>query len=167
MKLETNLTVIAKNAETKDDVNWNFRTFLKQKDSANLDKIVHQLNQEISSKIDCTTCGNCCKSLMINVTDAECKNVSTHLKMDEPVFKEKYIEVSAEGAMIMNTIPCNFLEDKKCTIYNNRFTECRDFPHLHKSGFQQRLMGTLMYYGTCPIVYNVIEQLKIKMNYID
>jgi Fe-S-cluster containining protein len=80
--------------------------------------------------------------------------------------KEKYIEESQQGNCFINTIPCHFLADNKCTIYENRFTECRDFPHLHKPGFKARLAGTLMHYGRCPIIYNVIEEMKVKTGFL-
>lgn len=104
---------------------------------------------------------------MINVTDAETHSVSSHLNMSQPAFKEKYIEESLGGQLIMNTIPCHFLAEKKCSIYKERFTECREFPHLHKSNFNGRLFGTLMHYSICPIIYNVVEQLKIETGFLN
>ena len=74
--------------------------------------------------------------------------------------KKKDIEESAEGQLIMNTIPCHFLSGSSCNIYEDRFTECREFPHLHKPHFTSRLFGTMIYYGMCPIIFNVVEQLK-------
>ena len=59
-----------------------------------------------------------------------------------------------------DTIPCHFLADNICTIYPQRFHECREFPHLHKPGFVQRFPGTIMHYARCPIIFNVIEELK-------
>lgn len=102
---------------------------------------------------------------MINVTPEESANVAKHLKMEEVAFKAKHIEESQNGVMIMNTIPCHFLSDNKCVIYENRFNECREFPHLNKPNFSDRLFGTLIHYSICPIIFNVIEQLKIKSNF--
>jgi Fe-S-cluster containining protein len=103
---------------------------------------------------------------MINVTEAESDLVSKKLNMTSLAFKEKYIEESLGGQMIMNTIPCHFLKEKKCSIYNDRFAECRDFPHLHKTNFNGRLFGTLMHYSICPIIFNVVEQLKIETGFL-
>ena len=125
------------------------------------------MNAKIEPEIDCTTCGACCNGLMINVTDAETHSVSSHLNMSQPAFKEKYIEESMGGQLIMNTIPCHFLVEKKCSIYKERFTECREFPHLHKSNFNGRLFGTLTHYSICPIIYNVVEQLKIETGFLN
>jgi Fe-S-cluster containining protein len=163
--LEYDREKIAVAAEKKREENDAFRIFLKNKKYEIIDEWVQSINNEVEKKIDCTLCGACCKGLMINVTLEESQNVAKHLKMEEATFKKTYIEESQNGIMIMNTIPCHFLSDKKCSIYENRFNECREFPHLKKPNFTNRLFGTLIHYSICPIIYNVIEQLKIKSNF--
>jgi uncharacterized protein len=165
LKIETSLSNIATADVDVEVENLRFKNFLKSKDSEKLDALVIELNDIIAPQIDCTKCGNCCQTLMINVTNEECSMVSKALQLNETDFKEKYIETSQQGDLIINSIPCTFLNEKKCTIYSNRFTECREFPHLHKKGFKQRLFGTLMHYGRCPIIYNVIEHLKMELNF--
>jgi Fe-S-cluster containining protein len=149
----------------REEENDNFLLYLKQQNGQSVDMLVHQLNNEVSEAIDCTSCGNCCRSLMINVEPGEPEILSFHLNISLPVLKEKYIEESQQGRMIVNTIPCHFLEDNKCTVYEHRFKECHEFPHLHKPGFIKRFPGTLMHYGRCPIIFNVIEILKTLINY--
>ena len=102
---------------------------------------------------------------MINVTPAEADTVSTHLGMDTLEFKEKYIEESQQGQMIMSSIPCHFLNDKICTVYEHRYSECREFPHLDRKNFKDRLFGTLIHYAMCPIIFNVVEELKIEAGF--
>jgi len=163
--LQTNLIEIKKIAEEKELENDRFRIFLKQQDGNKIDLIVHNLNDQVTSLIDCTQCGNCCKSLMINVTTEEATSLAAHLQISVATAKEKYIEESSEGQLIINTIPCHFLSGSKCSIYEQRFTECREFPHLHKPHFTGRLFGTLMYYEMCPIIFNVIENLKTELHF--
>ena len=160
MPLLTDLKKIILIAAEKEVENDMFRIFLKQQDGEQIDSIVHKLNDEITPEIDCTQCGNCCKSLMINVTSEEMASLATHLQISLADVKEKYIEESEQGQMIINTIPCHFLSGTTCSIYEHRFTECREFPHLHKPHFTGRLFGTLMYYAMCPIIFNVVEELK-------
>ncbi len=162
-QLITHLATIAGIATEKEAENDALRLFLKRQDGAAIDVLVYEINDEITPKIDCTQCGNCCKSLMINVTPIEAMSLSAYLKEPLALVKEKYIEISEQGQMIINTIPCHFLADSKCTIYENRFTECREFPHLHKDNFTTRLFGTLMYYAMCPIIFNVVEALKKRL----
>ena len=165
--METNLTTILALAAQRENENDDFRSFLKKQNTEDIDRLVHAINDEITPKIDCTECGNCCKTLMINITTEESERLATHLEMTIPDLKSRYIEESLQGKMIMNTIPCHFLGGTKCTIYEKRFTECRDFPHLHKNNFTDRLFGTLMYYAMCPIIYNVVERLKIETGFIN
>ncbi len=159
------LDLLQQLAATREEENDRFLYYLKQQDGQAIDVLVHQLNNEVSEAIDCTTCGNCCRSLMINVEPGEPEILSEYLNLPLPLFKEKYIEESQQGRMIVNTIPCHFLADNKCSVYEYRFTECRKFPHLHKPGFIQRFPGTLMHYGRCPIIFNVVESLKSLIHY--
>ncbi len=152
-------------ATQKQEENEAFRSYLQKIDDNLLDKYVHKLNVLIEPQIDCTSCGGCCRQLMINVTPEENIEVAAHLNISTQHFKEQYLEVSQQGKMIMNTIPCHFLTDNKCTIYQNRFTECRSFPHLHENNFKGRLFGTLIHYAMCPIIFNVIEALKIETSF--
>jgi Fe-S-cluster containining protein len=150
----------------KEDENFYFKEFLRQQDEEIIDALVKQLNEEVTPQIDCTTCGNCCKSLMINITKTEADKLAEHLNMRLDEVKEKYIETSLQGEMVINTIPCHFLTGTSCGIYEQRFTECREFPGLNKNNFNGRLFSTFMHYGRCPIIYNVIEELKKKLSFL-
>ncbi len=129
-------------------------------DSDEVDGIFHALNEVIAPQIDCTKCGNCCRSFMINVSEEEALKVANTIKLEMNAFKAKYLEESMGGKLIINQIPCHFLSGNKCSIYEDRFSGCREFPHLDEPKIQQRLFGLLMYYSKCPIIYNVIEQAK-------
>jgi len=146
--------------------NFYFKEFLDSYDSEYVDSLVHVLNDAIAPQIDCTACGNCCKTLMINVTQPEVEQLSDKLGLPIDDIKEKYVETSLMGDMIINSIPCHFLSGKMCSIYEHRFAECRDFPGLHRNNFTNRLFATFMHYGRCPIIYNVTEQLKMDMGFI-
>lgn len=154
-------------AAERSDENEAFRLYLMNLDGAKVDEQVHQLNDTIAPQIDCTECGACCKNLMINIIDAEIKPLALVLDMPENHFKEKFIEISHQGQMVMNAIPCTFLKGNKCSVYGKRFNECRDFPHLHKDHFKGRLFGTLIHYAMCPIVYNVVEGLKVETGFFN
>lgn len=164
-QLRTDLQAIATYASQHEEENEHLRGFLKSLDSEAIDRLVQELNDTISPQIDCTACGNCCRSYMINVTPEEATDVSTHLNMALPAFKEKYLEESSEGNLIMKSIPCSFLTGNKCSVYKHRFDGCREFPHLHRPNFTGRLFGILMYYETCPIIFNVVEELKERLRF--
>lgn len=164
-QLTTDRNFIKAQAEINEDENDNFRIYLKSFNSDELDDKVHAINDCVTPQIDCTTCGACCMKLMINVTEEEKNSVAAHLNITSQKFKENYLEESIQGKLIINTIPCHFLAYSKCKIYENRFTECRAFPHLQEKNFQGRLFGTLLHYAMCPIVYNVVEELKVAVGF--
>jgi Fe-S-cluster containining protein len=159
----TNLIEIKSLALAKENENQQFQILLKELDTDQLDSAVFELNEQISTAIDCTQCGNCCRSFMINVEEQEIAVAADFLEESTANFIEKYIEVGSSGRMIINTIPCHFLSEKKCTIYTARFSGCREFPHLHEPGFSKRLFTMFQYYSICPIIFNVLEGLKLKM----
>ena len=161
----TNLDEIKILAAERENENDAFRVFLKSSNTKTIDILVHQLNDTIAPKIDCTACGNCCKSLMINVTKEEADNLAKRLQTPVAELKQKYLEESTEGQMVINKIPCHFLTGTKCSIYEHRFEGCREFPHLDKDNFTSRLFGTMMYYSICPIIFNVIESLKKELDF--
>ncbi len=163
--MQINLEIIASIAEEKEIENQQFVTYLKNKDSKEVDEIVLALNDIISSEIDCTQCGNCCKSLMINVSEEEANHLSKHLHQSRNEFENKYLEKGNNGMMIINTIPCHFLNDNKCTVYEHRFAGCKEFPGLHFPDFTKRLFTIFMHYERCPIIFNVVEALKTKTNF--
>ncbi len=165
MNLITNLQLIASLAKEREEENYHFRSFLKRNDDKKTDKTVHRFNEEISAKIDCTRCGNCCRSLMINLEKSDSQRLSEHLNISEDDFEKNYTETSEEGTTIFNTIPCHFLSDNKCTVYEARPATCSEFPHLHKPGFVFRLFSVIDNYGRCPIVFNVVEELKKSLKF--
>jgi Fe-S-cluster containining protein len=166
-KLISDPFVISRIAPLLEAENEGFRNFIQVQDVQKVDVLVSKILPEVESGIDCKTCGACCRELMINVTSDEVEKIAAATQQETSVFLEKHIEKSSSGEiMIMNTIPCHFLSESKCTVYENRFTECREFPHLHKPNLSGRMFGTLMHFGRCPIIYNVIEILKSELNFI-
>ena len=165
VSIQTDLAYIAAQADLKFSENENFRDFLRNRDF-DLDTMVPALNAVIEAQVDCTQCGNCCRSLMINVTPAEATQLADRLGQPLEMVKKTFLEESSGGQLVINAIPCHFLDNNKCSIYADRFTDCRAFPNLDKPGFSQRIFATLMHYGRCPIIYNVMEELKLQTTFI-
>jgi Fe-S-cluster containining protein len=165
--IETNLSTITALATEKQSENDAFGSFLKSTSQPeHIDILVHSLNDAIAPQIDCTTCGNCCKTLMINVTEEEADNLATHLQQTRAQFDNTCLEKGG-SMMVINTMPCHFLNDQKCTVYDYRFAGCREFPAMHLPNFTKRIFTTFMHYDRCPIIYNVVEQLKIETRFIE
>ncbi len=102
---------------------------------------------------------------MVLISDDEADSLSSHLGQSRKTFDEQYLEKGSNGLMIMNRMPCHFLSDNKCTVYEHRFEGCKEFPALHLPNFKTRLFTTFMHYERCPIIFNVVEQLKDEMSF--
>jgi uncharacterized protein len=165
--LQTDLTVIASLAAEKEEEHYQFRSFLKNRDGGQIDAMVHQLNDAIAPQIDCTQCGNCCKTLMIGIAPEERPFFAKHFNLAQADAEAQYLTQSTNGDTIMANMPCVFLCQNKCTVYEQRFADCRNFPNLHQPGFVQRMFSMVMHYGTCPIIHNVMEALKIETGFLD
>lgn len=162
MHPETDLAVIARHSATNESANELLKERLLRIDSEVLDNTVYSLYEALSPQIDCTACGNCCRSLLINVEKEDARVLAGYLDISIDQFRKTYVEESSSGELsVMNKIPCHFLKDNMCTVYAARPAECREFPGLHRPGFNQRLFATFMHYGRCPIIYNVIEGLRL------
>jgi uncharacterized protein len=150
----------------KEKENDSLRDFLKYQDPVAIDAIVSELNEQVSAVIDCQSCGQCCKQLMISVDEQGLSRAAEALSVDNDSFKQMYLEESAAGALYISQIPCHFLAGDSCSIYTARFEDCRSFPHLDKPHFTNRLFSVMMSYAFCPIVYNVVERLKERTGFI-
>jgi Fe-S-cluster containining protein len=80
-------------------------------------------------------------------------------------FKIEFIEKDEDGDMHFKYLPCPFLRDKKCNVYDSRPDDYKSYPHLHKKDFLSRLLGVIDNYLNCPIVFNVFEELKLKFHF--
>ncbi len=163
--IETDLGKIAAFSIAKAGENDLFKIFVKEHNSEEVDNLVSQLDKAISPQINCTDCGNCCKSLMVLISDSEADNLSDHLSQSRETFDKEYLEKGSNGLMIMNRMPCPFLSDNKCSVYEHRFEGCKEFPALHLPNFTRRLFTTFMHYDRCPIIFNVVEQLKDELGF--
>jgi hypothetical protein len=68
---------------------------------------------------------------------------------------------STEGSpWMMRERPCPFLKDNRCTVYEHRPANCRDYPYLDKPDFTLRTLAMLGRVSECPAVFEVWEELK-------
>jgi Fe-S-cluster containining protein len=163
----TDLLVMASISREKEQENETFVDFLKTCDTIEVDEAVVKINAHVEPLINCTKCGNCCKNLMINVTAEETQKLSHALELTVEQIQVKFLEKGLGDSFIMKSMPCSFLSGTRCSIYENRFAGCREFPNLNKTEFTKRLFTTMMHYNRCPIIFNVIEELKIQTHFRD
>jgi Fe-S-cluster containining protein len=166
LPIEMDLAKIERLAIQRENENFDFRMFLKSLDSKDVDKIVHRLHREVTHRIDCLECGNCCNSLVPKVREEEIiylaglDNITVEEYTMEHLDEDKY-----EASLFLKATPCRYLNGKACTIYENRPKECREYPYTHRRGFVFRTLNIIANYAICPIVFNIMENLKIELEY--
>ncbi|MCP5046918.1 MAG: YkgJ family cysteine cluster protein [bacterium] len=162
MKLIIDLEEIKQLSEEHEEENWGFRSFLKSGviPSRKIDAIAQRLYAEVESQIDCTQCGNCCRSLETVFTGEDILQFSKQFKLTRLKFEEKYLEKNEDDKYILNKIPCPYLEGKMCSVYDSRPGDCDSYPHIYKKSLVPRLISIIHNCAVCPIVYNLYERLK-------
>lgn len=153
-------------AKKKEKENWRFRTFLKAHcglDSAGLDQRVNEITRSVWAGIDCTACANCCKTVSPTLSDDDIERLSRRLGIERQHLIETYLQPTQPGSdnsWQTRTTPCPFLKDNRCSVYEERPADCRGYPYLEEFDFIFRTVAMIERTFTCPIVYEVIEELK-------
>ena len=154
-------------AQDRAEENFEFRRFLKNHpglDSEQVDNLVFGISERVWKRIDCTSCGNCCREISPTLNGNDVERMACHLEMSLAEFADKHLkaaEPAVDAPWIMRERPCPFLRDKRCTVYDHRPTNCRDYPYLDKPDFTSRTLGMIGRLSECPAVFEVWEQLKV------
>ena len=151
MKLEKDLKNIEQIAKQKEAENISFHKYLKDLDAEKIDKIVYRLYERVRAQIDCRDCGNCCQNL---------RPIASYKELSKFVTDE-----NMESYMYLESMPCKHHKDKKCSDYLNRPEECRLYPYLDEVNFITKAYSSLQNYAICPHVFNVLELLKIELDW--
>ena len=145
--------------------NVKFFNKLKKKTPKHLDSLMEELHDAEFKKTDCLTCANCCKTTGPLVTDRDVARISKHFRMKEQKFIETYLRVDEDNDFVVNSLPCPFLgADNYCSIYDVRPKACREFPHTDRKKFQQISNLTLKNVAVCPAAFNIVEEMKRRVN---
>lgn len=158
---------VKKLAGVKEDENQEFINFLRNCDHHEVDKIVHSLNKKHLSNYDCTSCANCCKQLIITITEEDIVRIAEYLDISSSEFKKTYVKRKLPQGYTLDSPGCPFLDadSDKCTIYECRPEPCSSFPHLYKDNINHRLINIMDNTYICPIIYNLIEELKEELSF--
>jgi len=128
-----------------------------------MDLVVHELHVQISEKIDCLSCANCCKTLGPALYDKDIERMAKALKMKPAEVVNTYLKIDEDGDYVFKSMPCPFLmPDNYCSIYENRPKACREYPHTDRRKFEQIYKLTVQNTATCPIAYEVLSELMDK-----
>ena len=168
--LITDLDFIAEQARDKADNYDAFRYYIEldEREDAELDALVESLANPIIAQIDCTQCGNCCRSLDVYLTPEDAPQLAKGLNLSVDTVRARFIdhphaEVEDEWGMLRER-PCAFLKGNLCDVYAHRPESCRDYPAFTPD-FRWQAEYILGGVGLCPIIYNVMEALKHHLNW--
>lgn len=122
---------------------------------------IQAIHNRIVQRTDCLTCGNCCRSLGPRITDKDIERLSKAMRMKSVTFIDTYLKIDEDGDFVFKAMPCPFLgSDNYCALYESRPKACRDYPHTDRKKFYQIYMLSVKNAETCPIVYEVMEEIK-------
>lgn len=158
-KIEIDLSRIRQLSQEHADENWEFRSWLKRYAPDDINDLVKALSQKYFAIIDCTQCANCCRSLQMEFKKSELHAVAKTLGQSIEAFQKQFM---SEGKV---NPPCPMLNGKLCSIYENRPDVCRSYPHLEQPEFTSRLIGVIDNVAICPIAFNALEELKVKLGW--
>jgi len=157
---------LSKLAEEKKAETKKYFAKLRKKSPRRLDLIMQELHENEFAQIDCLDCANCCKTTSPIFTNRDIARISKYLKVKEHQFIYTYLHQDEDDFMVLKNAPCVFLDesDNSCIIYSVRPKACSEYPHTNRKRFVQLTQLTLANTEVCPAAYNIIEELKKRLN---
>ena len=141
--------------------NAKFLNDLKRKPPRNLDNLFHNEHEEVFENIDCLTCANCCKTTSPIFYEKDIDRLSKRLRIKPGEFIENFLRIDEDKDYVLKFSPCVFLDNENyCTVYEDRPTACKEYPHTNRKNMYQVMDLTLKNTSVCPAVLMIVEKLK-------
>ncbi len=158
--METNPEIVARRASDLEEENWRFRTFVKMAGSpARIDALAARLGREAEARMDCTTCGACCRDNCIPISDEEKLRLARRRDMSAEAFEQTHMTRDDDDEPAIDARPCPFLDGTVCSVYEDRPDACRGYPYIG-GHVASRMPGIIERAAACPIVFEMLEQMK-------
>ena len=126
---------------------------------------MQELHDEEFRRTNCLECANCCKSTGPLFTDKDIERIAKHFKMKPMQFTNSYLRIDEDNDYVLKSVPCTFLGvDNYCSIYEVRPKACREYPHTDRKKFHQISNLTIKNTSICPAAYNIVEEMKKRIN---
>jgi len=153
-------------ARQRERENWEFRAWIKGRgpDDNMLNELVHELTDRVWAEIDCTQCANCCRVTSTVVVPDEFMPLSRALGLSIEEFKANILRFDSRDKCWELPEPCPLLVGNLCRVYDDRPQQCRDYPNLHHD-LRSHSIARFANAEICPIVFNVIESLKLELRW--
>lgn len=153
-----------KKAQALKKENQTFFKRLANRRPKKLDEVFHTAHDEVFAKTNCLNCANCCKTTSPIFYQRDIERAAKALKLKPGDFLQKYLEMDEDGDFVLKQAPCPFLDKANyCSIYEDRPTACREYPHTNRKKMQQILDLTFKNTLVCPAVLKITEDVKKKL----
>lgn len=163
--MEKDPAIVARLAAEREEENWRFRTFVKMARSPRrVNEMAEMFGRQAEAEMDCTTCGACCRDNCVPVSDDEKARLAARAGMAPDAFETRHMTRDDDGELAIDARPCPFLDDTVCSVYEDRPDACRGYPYIGGS-VASRTIGIIERAAVCPIVFEMLEQLKRAMGY--
>ncbi len=126
-------------------------------------KLVNEVDATVWRDVNCLKCANCCKTMTPTYNRADIIRIANHLEMKPKEFVEKWLYKEEEsGDWVNKTQPCQFLnlKNNKCSIYEVRPKDCKEFPHHNKKPFDAYTETFVGNINRCPATNLLVTRLK-------
>lgn len=155
------LSAIITRAKDNQNRIKDFFSKIKAKKLKNLDKLFHELHDEVFEEVDCLDCAGCCSSISPIVTDNDISRMAKHLRIKPSQVVAQHLYIDSDNDYVYHQTPCPFLmKDKYCNIYESRPRACREYPHTDRVNMHQILNLTYKNVFVCPAVALMVERLQ-------
>lgn len=129
-----------------------------------LSEIVEEEDKKVWQNVDCTVCANCCKTMTPIFSEEDIARISLYLNISPSEFFDQYLEIEEDtGSTVNRVLPCVFLVDNKCSIYDVRPIDCAEFPHHNKRPFDDYNDTFIQNIFRCPATYELVKKLKTRI----
>jgi hypothetical protein len=159
--MDNRLTITIQNwQKVSGDHQKEYKNFLAKADKNKVLKLLPDLHEKAFQQIDCLQCARCCKRYSPRFKTPDIRRISKLLGMKEGAFIEKYLRLDEDGDYVVRSTPCAFLgEDNRCSIYEDRPSDCHRFPYTDEDVILKKPRITQKNSEFCPIVVSVLEGL--------
>jgi len=141
-----------------------FYRVLQRQKPARLDAAFREVHQEVFERQSCLSCAHCCQTVGPLFTPRDISRLASHFKLSEAAFQQKYLRRDEDGDLVLQSLPCPFLQDDKyCSVYPIRPKACREYPHTDRPRMHQVLSLTAKNSQHCPAVAEMTAQLRQKL----
>ncbi len=147
----------------KQVANIFFKKMIRGLSAKQVDDAIHELSSKIEQEIDCTQCANCCKKLEPGIEEKDIEQLAAIKQMSAADFNREFVAYDGQS-LYLKTKPCKFLHQNKCSVYEIRPGACAAYPHMNQPDLKYK-RSIWENYHICPIVYNVIEGLKVRFGF--